>query len=249
MGGFAGPTARAETEGHSQPLETDLAMHDRTGLENIAIAPARPEEAETILELFVDIFHNREPLTAAVGFSRRRMLDLGRSVHLGRGRPALENGLWWMARDASGGGAPAGFAVCNDLLAEIHQEIPPGTTADETERIAAFAALQQELHRPLTERFDFAPGECLHISALGVSPGYQGRGLATRLLAAAVERARDLGFRYATAECTSPASRRCHEKCGFASMHRVWPCEFNFQCKRPFADIKDDCNLMFRELP
>ncbi len=227
----------------------DSYMTDRTGLDNIAIGPARPEEAETMLQLFVDIFHNREPLTAAVGFSRRRMLDLGRSVYLGPGRQALENGLWWMARDTSRGGDPAGIAVCNDLLAETHQEVPPATTAAEEERMAAFGALQRELHRPLTERFDFAPGQCLHVSALGAAPGYQGRGLATALLAAALKGARELGFQYATAECTGPASFRCHEKCGFASLHCIRPCEFEFLGKRPFADIKDKVHLMFRELP
>jgi GNAT superfamily N-acetyltransferase len=224
-------------------------MPDRTELDHIAIGPARPEEAEALLQLFVDVFHNREPLTTAVGFSRRRMLELGRSVYLGPGREALEKGLWWMARDSSRGDALAGFAVCNDLAADVHQQVPRDMTAEEADRVAAFVALQQELHRPLAERFDFAPGHCLHISALGVAPAYEGRGLATRLLSAVLDRARAAGFQSAVAECTGPASRKCHEKCGFASLHRVRPCEFDLQGTRPFADITDDYHLMFRHLP
>ena len=59
-----------------------------------------------------------------------------------------------------------------------------------------------------------------HVRMLGVAPSYQGRGIARRLMEAAIEEARRAGKRRMTLETTEPmvAAHRLYESMGFRRM-------------------------------
>ncbi|WP_439849137.1 GNAT family N-acetyltransferase [Thioalkalicoccus limnaeus] len=107
-------------------------------------------------------------------------------------------------------------------------------------------SLLEEIRRPVKDRLASDPGTCLHVSAVGVAPGYEGAGLATRLLQTALADAEAHGFLHAFAECTSPASRTLHQKCGFAHVQSVPVHRFSVDGRRPFMECPLDVHLMWR---
>ena len=214
----------------------------------VVISPVNADETEDILNLYARIFSEREPLMRGLGFSADRIAEIARVLYMNRNNDSLNKGLWFKATGENDSNAPAGFVVCSDLTAESPTEPPRGMTPEEMAKVPSIMALLEAIRRPLDERYSLEPGDCLHISALGVAPGWEGMGVATKLLAAALERGSELGFKYAASETTSPPSRRCHEKCGFRSLGSLVFEEFEFEGERPFKHIEGECHLMVREL-
>ncbi len=220
---------------------------DRADNADILCVPAAPQDADAILRLYARIFHQREPLLSSQSFGEDRTFAFARELlGTGYGRRSLEAGLWMKAVDEDARNALVGFVVCGDPLEQTPSGLPEGLSASEAEKALAALALLEQLREPLEERL--GGGRWLHISGVGVAPGYEGRGIATRMLRMALERAGELGYTHAAAECTGPASRRCHEKCGFRSLHSVRYAEFRHMGRRPFADLEGECHLMVKDL-
>ncbi len=186
----------------------------------IAIAPIDADDIDTLLNLYVELFHHREPLTACIGLRRARLSEIVRLLYAESiSYPPLQQ-QWWLARDRADNQRAVGFVVGDDPALVTDQALPDNLTVDEQAIFAEVMALLAEVRRPLADQLS-AAGTYLHIAAIGVHPQYEGLGIATRLLQAAVADATARGFRYAFAECTSLTSRRLHEKCGFKHLHRV----------------------------
>lgn len=201
----------------------------------IRILPVDPNETELLLKLYVDLFHDREPLTKCMGLSKERMISLARSMYLGSEKNPVAQGGCWMARDDAAAGQAVGFIVCDDPFAAEHASIPDDLTDGEMENLLALQAFLDEVRRPLTEWGTLTSGQYMHIAAIGVAPGYEGCGIATRLLQTALAGAFARGFAFVFAECTSVGSKRCHEKNGFRNLHAVAGDTFAYKGKKPFA--------------
>lgn len=187
----------------------------------IDLTPATPDSLTELTDLFVDLFTDREPLTRLIGLSRERMRELAAAKTGGAGGASrLQAGWNWLARDRQANGRAVGFVVCDDP-AVTPETLPQGLSAAEQATLEAVMAFLEEIRRPLAQQVRFEPGACLHIAAIGVAPGYEGQGLATRLLRAALDSAKAHGFETAFAECTGPASAACHARCGFTCLHTV----------------------------
>ncbi|MCC5847800.1 MAG: GNAT family N-acetyltransferase [Verrucomicrobia bacterium] len=212
---------------------------------HLEIAPVTGSAQSELLDLYVSLFHDREPLTKLIGLGRERMRSLAESMH-GR-KPQSEN-LCWMARDAALENRPVAFVVCDDPTLPGAETLPDNLTDAEQETVAVVGGFLSEIRRPLPDLVAWEPGVCMHVAALGVAPGYEGQGLATRLLQTALGQARLRGFRHVFAECTGPASRMCHEKCGFACVHSVSADTFAYQGVFPFSGNDLVVDLMLRKL-
>jgi GNAT superfamily N-acetyltransferase len=214
----------------------------------IDIARVPPDDTEALLRLYIDLFHDREPLTKWCGLSKERMLEVARSIYLRGDSNPLAQGLCWIARDRSASSQAVGFIVCDDSAAEGHQQVPENVTPAEREKISVMLALLDDVREPVKDRIGSEPGQCLHIAALAVTPGYEGTGIATRLLQTAIADAAARGFVHAFAECTSVASRKCHEKAGFQHLHSVTTGAFGAgDGRRPFSNIHTDIFLLWKE--
>lgn len=218
-----------------------------TSCSRFAIEAVKPEETDVLLRLYVDLFHDREPLTACLGFGKERMAAIVSAMHLGK-HDALARKLHWMAKDHEAGGRAIGCIVCDDPADPDAEQLPPDLTEQELTIIPAVVAFLSAVRAPAGARISNQMGECLHVAAVGIAPGYEGAGLATRLLQTALSEARTRGFRHAFAECTGPASRRCHQKCGFASLHNVLGDVWAYNGTHPFAGYRIDCHLMWKDL-
>lgn len=219
----------------------------RVDSDAIQIQRVQESELDAMLELYVDLFADREPLTRCIGFSKQRMREVARSMYSGAHAGVLSQGLCWMARDAKEGGRPVGLIVCDDPAAPGAQQIPDNLTDEEMKIAGAVASLLEKLREPIQERLS-SVGVCLHVAAIGVYPDCEGRGVGTRLLQAALQEAESRGFGCAFAECTGPASRRLHEKAGFKSIGSISVSRFLFDGEYPLANCQADVHLMRRSV-
>ena len=214
----------------------------------ISIDEVQDPEIDALLNLYVELFHDREPLTRCFGFSKERMIAFARTLYAGSHSSSLSQGLCWVARDPAKENQAVGFIVCDDLVAAHAQEPLEDLAAQEAEMVSAVGALMEEIRSPIKEALALGEGVNLHVAAVGVAPGYEGKGIARRLLQTALSTARDRGFQYAFSECTSNASRILHEKCGFEVLNSVSINTFVVNGRRPFSDYDVDIHLMRKVL-
>ncbi len=215
---------------------------------DIHIDQAHPDETDAVLRLYIDLFYDREPLTRCFGLSKDRMLAFARSMYGGAHSNPISKGFCWVARDRPAANKAVGFIVCDDPVAEGNQQVPENISEKEMEVVSAVTALMEEIRKPVKQRIGSEAGKCLHIAAVGVAPGYEGAGIATNLLQAALEHATAREFAHVFSECTSTGSRRCHEKLGFQCLHSVAVGEFSVDGERPFGQNNLDIHLLWKDL-
>ncbi|RQD80802.1 MAG: GNAT family N-acetyltransferase [Methanocalculus sp. MSAO_Arc2] len=214
---------------------------------SIGIDRYLPHEFDTFLNLYVDLFYGREPLTTCIGFDKEQMIFITQHLYAGENN-LLSQGLCWIARDRSQGDRPVGIIVCDDPVVAGELQVPENLTRQELERISVATGLLEEIGRPMKEMFELGEGSCLHVAAVGVAPEYGGMGIAKGLLQTALSEAGARGFRYAFAECTSPASRMLFEKGGFTRIHSVSVSTFEMHGRRPLPDCDLEIHLMQKVL-
>lgn len=214
----------------------------------IVIDRVRPDETETLLSLYVDLFYDREPLTKWLGLSRERMISVARSLHAGAATNPVTQGFCWIARDRRMNMREVGFIACDDPTEESSHQVPENLTDHDKANMETVLALMEEIRAPKKVRMGAERGKCLHIAAIGVAPGYEGTGIATRLLQTALADATARGFVHAFSECTSLASQNCHEKSGFQSLHCVAASDFVVNGETPFEDPNLNVYLLWKDL-
>ncbi len=216
--------------------------------EKIVISPAMENDSGMLLKLYAEIFSQREPLTSNLGFTKERIVSIAEAMYLNQNNDSLRQGLWLKATLGRDTGKPVGFIVTGDISVETPNEPPAEMKEEEMAKVPAVMVLLEEVRRPLNEQYSFGRGQCLHIAALGVDSGWEGLGVAGRLLGGALARAKEVGYTYAASECTGSGSQRCHEKHGFRSLHSVEYAGFEYGGPRPFAAIPGECHLMIKGL-
>ncbi|GEM_PF-1553510 len=216
--------------------------------DHIAIEPVCSGETELLLGLYADLFFDREPLTRYFGINKERMIAIARQMHAERENNPVEKGLCWVAKDGSQAGRMAGFIACDDIAADVMPTLPGGLIDEDQKKMNAMMRLLGEIRGPCMDRIAAKGERCLHIVALGVAPGYEGRGIGTRLLKQAITQAARLGFTAAYAECSGPASLKCHEKVGFTNIHSACLNEIQIDGARPYADSDIQVSIAWRKL-
>ena len=93
----------------------------------IHIDHVQPDEVDTLLSLFIDLFHDREPLTRCIGLSRERMQEFARSTYAAEETSARSQRYCWLARAGTAGNEAVGFIVCDDPAAEGSEPALPDT--------------------------------------------------------------------------------------------------------------------------
>jgi GNAT superfamily N-acetyltransferase len=237
VAGCAGPRIKPVGQEKSKQMHRDNHA--------IPIDRVHIHEIDALLILYVDLFHDREPLTKCIGFGKERMISIVRTMHADSNDNVLSRGLCWIARDRAEANRDVGFIVCDDPAIAGAQRMPDNLADDEAEKVSVVASLLEEVRDPVKDRLALEPGTCLHVSAVGVAPEYEGTGIAKRFLQTALSDARTRGFLYAFAECTSPASRMLHENFGFNSLRSVSVSDFVADRKFSFTNCDIDIHLMW----
>ena len=76
---------------------------DRDG-HDICIESVRPDDIEALLELYVDLFYDREPLTKCMALGKERMVSIARGMYLGSADNPISQGLCWVTLGRRGAG-------------------------------------------------------------------------------------------------------------------------------------------------
>ena len=215
---------------------------------NIRIDQVHPDETEVLLNLYIDLFYGREPLTKCLGLSKGRMISFARSMYGEENSNPMSKGFCWVARDRHAANKEVGFVFCDDPVAEGNHQVPEDISEKEKEMFSAVMALMENVRKPVKDRIGSEAGKCLHVAAVGVAPGYEGAGIATMLLQTVLEHATAREFTHVFSECTSTGSRKCHEKLGFQCLHSVAAGEFSVDRIRPFAQNNLDIYLLWKDL-
>ncbi len=202
---------------------------------------------DPFVPFYIDIFYDHEPLAECVGLSREHMDFITRTLYCGE-KNLLSQALCWIARDSSRESCPVGIIACDDPVATGELEMPLGMDGEDMEKISVITGLLEEVSRPMQEFFGQGEGVCLHVAAIGVLHEYKGLGIATQLLQAALQEAKARGFKYAFSECTSPASRKLHEKAGFHSINSISVSNYTINGRRPLPHCELDVHLMQKVL-
>jgi ribosomal protein S18 acetylase RimI-like enzyme len=214
----------------------------------ICIDRFHPDETETLLSLYIDLFYDREPLTKCIGLGRERMIEVARSIYLQASADPVARWFCWIARDHTAANKPVGFIFCDDPAAQGNQHNPENFTNLEQENFSVLLDLMQAIRKPEKDRIGTQAGRCLHIAAIGVSPGYEGAGIATKLLQIALADATTRGFAYAFSECTNIASQKCHEKNGFKNIHSISVKDFLKNNPNSFLGSDINICLLWKDL-
>ena len=98
------------------------------GNPSISIDRVHDHEIDALLNLYVDLFHDREPLTKCIDLSRERMISIARAIYAGSHFNLVSQGLCWVARARAEANRGVGFVVCDDLDAAGAQQLPENLT-------------------------------------------------------------------------------------------------------------------------
>ena len=140
----------------------------------------------------------------------------------------------------------AGFIFCFDLTDDPEKE-----SAVMAEFIAHFkeaVAMIHELEDRHISLEDIEAGSVLHIFQIGVSRQYRETGIAQAMIRRVLAHAREIGFRQVITDCTSPASKKVFERCGFSELGFSSYETFSMNGVRFFAGLDGGISLMMKNI-
>lgn len=207
----------------------------------IVCVPLRESDVESAARLYTEIFLADEPT------SHRHALDPAlffpyAQFYVGS---LVRKDLSFLIRDDTTNDL-AGFVFCFDLTDD-----PENEGAVMAEFIAHFreaVAMIHELEDRHLNREEIMAGSVLHIFQIGVSRHYRETGIARAMIRRVLAHARERGFRQVITDCTSPASKRAFERCGFSELG-FYPYEsFSMNGVRFFAGLTGGISLMVKNI-
>jgi ribosomal protein S18 acetylase RimI-like enzyme len=160
-------------------------------------------------------------------------------------RYLAEDNLSFVARDTSTDDL-IGFIFCFDMTVDLD-----GQGAWMKKYLGHFpdaVAMIDTLEDHYLDRKGLVSGSALHIFQIGVSRKYRGCGIAGCLIRTAIAHARERGFCKAVADCTSAASRRTFERCGFSPSGFLSYGDFSRNGIRFFSGLEGGITLMLKDL-
>lgn len=159
---------------------------------------------EQLLQLHIDAFLEREPVTIALGVSARHFAESKRQELLMSIRKAYAIG-------AFDDNKLIGFIICShDAYSPERPQMP--------EEFQKLSDAFKKLDAPLNKK-PYVGKKLFHLETIGVDEAYAGHGIGSDLVKKAVEIARKDNFAYAYAECTNIRSVRNMINNGFQIIH------------------------------
>lgn len=197
-------------------------------------------DAEAAARLYTDVFIADEPTTHRHGLEPTAFLTYAEWYV----RLLVCKDLSFIVKDGKHGEL-TGFIFCLDLADDPEQG--PGMAAFLSHFWEAVTMIQEleDRHFP---RAAIQPGSILHIFQIGVGRDFRRNGIAYTMIRRVEEHARDRGFTRIVADCTSPASRKAFEQCGFQEIGYYSYDEFSMNGVRFFEGLDQGIFLMVRDL-
>ena len=206
-----------------------------------ACVPLTESDVESAARLYTEVFLADEPT------SHRRALDPALFLPYARFYigSLVRKDLSFLSRHETTHEL-AGFIFCFDLTDD-----PENEGAVMVEFIAHFkeaVAMIHELEDRHLNREEMKAGSVLHIFQIGVRRQYRETGIARAMIQRVLAHARERGFRQVIADCTSPASKRVFEQCGFSEMGFSPYESFSMDGIRFFAGLDGGISLMVKNI-
>lgn len=207
----------------------------------VVIVPLTEPDVEQAARLYTEVFLTDEPT------SHRHALDPALFLPYARFyvRSLVRKDLSFIARDERTKEI-LGFIFCFDLT---------DNPEDEGEVMVAFlahfreaVAMINELEDRHLNRKEIGAGSVLHVFQIGVHRKFRGNGIAQSMIRRVIDHARKRGFRQVIADCTSPASQRTFEQCGFYEVGFSPYEAFRMDNVRFFAGLEGGISLMVKDI-
>jgi len=187
----------------------------------------QPADIDAMARLLADTFSRRDPPAMAVGLTGSEFEAMVRLY----GPRAADEGLTFVARSAATG------EMAGVLLSEDGASAPPAGFDRLSPRFDPIFDILGQLDREYHGGTGPAPGEHLHLFLLGVAERFSGRGVARRLVTAALENGARRGYRVAVTEATNPTSQHIFRAAGFVERVRRSYGDHRFGGQAVFASI------------
>jgi GNAT superfamily N-acetyltransferase len=198
-------------------------------------------DVEHAARLYTEVFLEDEPT------SHRHALDPALFLPYARFyvRSLVRKDLSFVARDKSTE-ETIGFIFCFDFTDNPEDEGAPMVAFLAHFREAV--SMINELEDQCLNRNEIHAGSVLHVFQIGVHRKFRGKGIAHAMIRRVIAHARDRGFRQAIADCTSPASQRTFEQCGFNEVGFSSYEEFSTNGVRFFSGLDGGISLMMKDI-
>jgi GNAT superfamily N-acetyltransferase len=203
--------------------------------------PLTESDIKSAARLYTEVFLADEPT------SHRHALDPALFLPYARFyvNSLVRKELSFLSRDKTTNEL-AGFIFSFDLTDD-----PENEGALMVEFIAHFkeaVAMIHELEERHLNREEIKAGSVLHIFQIGVNRRYRGTGIARVMIQRVLAHAQKRGFRQVIADCTSPASKRAFEQCGFSEIGFSPYEAFSLNGVRFFAGLDGGISLMVKNI-
>ncbi len=206
-----------------------------------AYVPLTESDVEQAARLYTEVFLTDEPT------SHRHALDPALFLPYARFYVSslVRKDLSFIARDQRTKEI-IGFIFCFDLT-----ENPEDEGISMVAFLAHFreaVAMINELEDRYLNRKEIRSGSVLHVFQIGVHRKFRGKGIAQAMIHRVIVHARKRGFREIIADCTSPASKRTFEQCGFNEVGFSPYVAFSMNSVRFFSGLDGGIALMMRDI-
>lgn len=201
----------------------------------IVLTDCVDDDADALARLFGDVYARREPLTVAVGESAAQFAGWMRHAW----PRAADDGLSVVARRADTG-EPIGALIAEDGATPYAAKAASGPHDP-------IHALMSGLDAEYREGLAVRPGEWLHLFLLVVADAVQGRGLASRMIGACVDRAAHRGWCRAYTQATHAGSQRAFARLGFQPRLKRDYGRWRFRGAVPFAGVAEHGGVLLMD--
>jgi hypothetical protein len=191
------------------------------------------------------VFHHHEPVTSSLGLNYERYKLMVRRFC----RVVGKNGLCFTAIDSEKDIA-VGTITNIDQKMDFAREFAddPEDFSDVLEKLYPDMQMTGELVKPYLNEMNFEAGQCLNLFQCGILPEYSGFGVASKLVDLSIEKAIELGYKYALVTCTSDNSKRIFDNRGFEVKNEMVYCDFVLDGEKPFKNIAGKYVLLAKRL-
>lgn len=186
-------------------------------------------DAGEMSRLLGDVFAHRDPPAVAVGLTAPEFEAFVRLYS----RKADTEGLTVVARSAATG------EMIGALLAEDSASAAPDGFEGLSRKFNPIFDILGQLDAEYSSGRPRQPGESLHLFLLGVARGFEGRGVAQRLVSECLVDGGRKGYRVAVTEATNRTSQHLFRKQGFVERVRRSYGDHLFEGQAYFRSIAD----------
>jgi ribosomal protein S18 acetylase RimI-like enzyme len=186
-----------------------------------------PADLPEVIPLLARTFTESDPPAVALGITAAEFEAFVRLVIA----PESTQALTIVARDLASG-ALAGVQLCDDAAAP-----PPdglATLSAKFEPIFDIFGQLDDGESPVTD-----PGTVLHLFLIGVDNRFRGRGIARRLVQAALSHGSAMGYATAITEATNRTSQHICSRAGFATRAQASYADYRRDGVAVFASISE----------